>query len=437
MIILILIINYILSILSYMFRILFLSVLLLGTIGTLASGMKNGKFSIRSTFLEAMWDRQTGAVDSDSVELAAVEAINNSRMDTGLSPLETDIGLRDWLRQEISAGNTDLKLILRNAREACPSYVGVAVFSTSRFTAQNLEAQVSKWHDGLDPTFSHAAAVVMPSLAGLELGCVVIAGERLARFSPEALAEKPASAYFSICTHCGSGHSCMIAKQSQCVTLECPKCHNIYAMLAADTHSHLRYVNEYLTGFQPRSYFPKTLSRRAEMFLIWRQVSQVCHYTPDPANPDPTTTDDPTDAWQTAEETQALQTGDCEDSSIMLTDWLISRGFEARVSVGRFAERGGHAWVVSRLEGREYLLESTNPNPDITHEPIVAEVGSRYVPEMQFDREAIYVRKSPQDRFDGDYWSTSKWIRVPARPHAKRLAPMATLDLGRVLSAWK
>jgi transglutaminase-like putative cysteine protease len=141
---------------------------------------------------------------------------------------------------------------------------------------------------------------------------------------------------------------------------------------------------------------------------IWRAVTSECQYTLDAG-------DDDNDAWQTAQETQALGKGDCEDSSILLADWLLSRGFQARVALGRYAERGGHAWVVVRLDGKDYLLESTEGTSGAQRPPLLAEVGSRYVPELLFDPLALFIRTQPNEPWNGDFWGDATWQRVAPR----------------------
>ena len=420
-----------------MFRRTFLPLFLLGTISALAAGMRTGKVSYSGSLLEAMWHRQTGEVDTRALEQAAVEAIADARKAVNLNALECDIGLRDWLRGELNKGNDDLNSLKQHVRDASPAYLDVLPFSAHSLTEKNLGDQISQWQGALDPSFTHVAVVVLPSATRLEMSCVLIAGKRMKLLSPEALLENPTDLFFSICSHCGNGHACQISRKSRSVTLECPTCHRVYAMFAADTKAHLHYVNEYLTGYQPPAHFPKNLPPLSEMLLIWSGVSHTCKYLPDAPNPDASPADESADTWQFAQETQILHTGDCEDSAIMLADWLLARGFNARVAVGRCAERGGHAWVVTRLMGKEYLLESTNPEPDLTHEPLASELGSRYVPEVTFDRDAIYVRREPRASFDGDYWSDKKWIRIPGRKRVSKGQPIAMFDVMRVLNAWK
>ena len=73
---------------------------------------------------------------------------------------------------------------------------------------------------------------------------------------------------------------------------------------------------------------------------------------------------------------------------------------------------GGHAWCVVRVEETDYLLESTNRDPDPSNLPAV-NPNDGYVPTALFDREALYVPAHPDKSFDGDYWSPEKWRRLP------------------------
>ena len=118
-----------------------------------------------------------------------------------------------------------------------------------------------------------------------------------------------------------------------------------------------------------------------------------------------------------------------------MADWLHSRGFEARVAIGRFAERGGHAWVVTRLNGKEYLLESTAPNPRLDSEPLAIDVGSRYVPDAMFDYDSIYVRTDPHDVWDGKYWDQSKWVRSKQRVRRAPPKSPVAVELSTILQA--
>ncbi len=192
--------------------------------------------------------------------------------------------------------------------------------------------------------------------------------------------------------------------------LECPDCRRTYAVVATGTDGKFHYVNEFLTGYAPPAVFSRNYTRVHELFTIWTTVHAHCSYTKDPGERRAQT-----DRWQMAAETQRIQRGDCEDSSIFLADWLLSRGFKARVALGRYGDIGGHAWVVVRLDDKDFLLESTEGRPDPDNPPYVSQVGGRYLPEILFDRFNIYSPSNPSQKWGGDYWSPKVWAAVEPR----------------------
>ncbi|MFT5854824.1 MAG: putative transglutaminase-like cysteine proteinase, partial [Verrucomicrobiales bacterium] len=118
------------------------------------------------------------------------------------------------------------------------------------------------------------------------------------------------------------------------------------------------------------------------------------------------------DTWQLADETWKFKNGDCEDSSILLADWLISSGFDARVVIGTTDRLEGHAWCVVYLEGATYILETTKARPDLGNLPYASSLRPRYIPRYQFNRESVFYlkdgEKSPR------YWSSAAWIQIDA-----------------------
>jgi hypothetical protein len=325
-------------------------------------------------------------------------------------PVLPDVALQEWLLNRMESGPVDAESIAQGARSSWPQYQELIVFKSNSATADGLLQQISSWPDLNTHGLTHVAAVAQQGAFGLGWSITVLVGQRLPLFTPEALGDPKQEKFYSICGLCGKGQACQIPRHLRSLSLECPQCQRIYAMVAADTHGQFRYVNEYLTGYAPPAHYPRGQSKLAELMAIWRAVTSECHYTADSG-------DDDNDAWQTAQETQALGTGDCEDSSILLADWLLSRGFQARVALGRYAERGGHAWVVVRLNDQDYLFESTEGTSGAQRPPLLSEVGSRYVPELLFDRLALFVRKQPNDSWNGDFWGEHTWQRVVPRSH--------------------
>jgi hypothetical protein len=243
---------------------------------------------------------------------------------------------------------------------------------------------------------------------GISHQVFLVTGHRLRDFSPDLLHRTKDDAFYNVCPLCKTSHISRAMRHQESSSLECPSCRRTYAVIAADTDGQFHYVNEYLTGYEPPSIYPRGQSRVEQLFTIWSAVHTNCTYTRDPG-----IQKEKSDRWQTALETQTRGRGDCEDSSIFLADWLTSRGYEVRVALGKYGDIGGHAWCVVRLDGKEYLLESTSEGrPDFDQPPLVSRIGSRYIPEVLFDRFNLYVRQSNHQIWNGDYWSSDQWISI-------------------------
>lgn len=361
----------------------------------------------------ALWHREASDFRPAEVEGDVARSIYSARSTARVRSLQPDAELQDWLKGRIKKeGLPDLDSLTRDLQLTYPRYINVAAYAMQSPSTGGLLEQLGGWPDKADASFTHEAIVARPRPALMGFECVVVVGTQLPEFSPEALGQG-GDKFYSVCPLCGKGQPCQIPIRTRSFSLDCPQCHRTYALLAVDTHQRFHYVNEYLKGYEPPAHFQKKLSRLEEMLTIWKAVIKGIRYLPDTSDGNPDN-----DAWQTALETQKLGTGDCEDSSIYLADWLLARGFEARVCVGRCAEMGGHAWVVVRLDGASYLMETTNSNADTNVPPLADEIGSRYVPEASFDRQAFYLRGNPDIPWDGDYWTKTKWQRV-APPHNK------------------
>lgn len=392
---------------SYL-RLLVLPVLLGGAYAV----RQAGDFAGAQHWVAELWAHQMKRLDKAQIEESVLCTLDEHRESAHAKPLERNNELHQLIENHLQKSvHTELSDLLDVIQKSCSNYAKVAAFSTQSITPGGLRDEIAQWRDGRDSCYTDAAAVANPGLANMGLGTILVIGERIPTLTPEALNETKATQFHSVCPHCGMGARCEITKRNLTTSLECPNCHHVTTILAADLHGKLHYANEYLTGYAPPAHFPKHCTKLDEMLIIWRAVGEICHYKRDTDE----VVNDPGDAWQFALETQKLGTGDCEDSAIMLADWLCTRGIEARVALGRYAERGGHAWVVVRLDGQEYLLESTLPDTRPGHLPIASEVGSRYVPEAMLDYDSIYVRASPRELWEGDYFQKQKWLRIVPR----------------------
>ena len=95
--------------------------------------------------------------------------------------------------------------------------------------------------------------------------------------------------------------------------------------------------------------------------------------------------------WQNSRQAYHYTRGDCEDHAIVLADWLIALGHDARVALGEY-RGGGHAWVVLLYKGKEYILEATSKRrPRSVNDFILAAMATDYQPVYQFDRQRFWV----------------------------------------------
>jgi hypothetical protein len=363
---------------------------------------------------------QAGATYSDArFKVDLVDQINYARGAARLPVLQVDPELEGWLAANYERLDTaDLNKVTMQVQDGMPRYFRVSICSASSPSLRELLQRFHEFTHRAQPEMTHLAVALRPRAAGLMHEALLVMGERLQDFSPEALTQsKDNTPFFSMCVHCKQPHFMNLSRQQRSMALECPKCRKKYAVIAADAKGKFRYVNEFLTGYSPPAVFPKDESRVQQLFTIWSAVHSNCRYANDPgASPtSPYARNDQLDSWQFADETQRLQRGDCEDSSIFLADWLASRGFTVRVALGRYGDLGGHAWCVVKIDDKEYLIESTESRPDPNDPPLASRIGSRYVPEILFDRFAIYVPSAPNRAWKGDYWSPKAWTRIEPR----------------------
>ncbi|WP_444943072.1 transglutaminase domain-containing protein [Microbulbifer sp. ZKSA006] len=120
------------------------------------------------------------------------------------------------------------------------------------------------------------------------------------------------------------------------------------------------------------------------------------------------------DIWQTSRQAYYQKRGDCEDHAILLADWLIELGVDARVALGTHKGQG-HAWVVAILNDREYLLEATSKRRQTSWQAVpLAALAEGYDAEFQFNRHFFWAKKSPlpSRQYRGNHWiKKSQFIR--------------------------
>ncbi len=157
------------------------------------------------------------------------------------------------------------------------------------------------------------------------------------------------------------------------------------ANIAAYASDHMPYFsNGFLIGYSPY----KTTSIWEPMQIISQRLKYA--YDKELFNGSK-------EIWQTSKEAYKRLRGDCEDHALLLADWLISMGHDAKVVLGKYRGRG-HAWVILFYNNQEFLIETTSKRSHFNHYPL-AKLIEGYVPEAMFDRNS-YWRKMSGDLKD-------------------------------------
>lgn len=113
--------------------------------------------------------------------------------------------------------------------------------------------------------------------------------------------------------------------------------------------------------------------------------------------------------WLSSYEAFQAGSGDCEDHSVALADWLISMGEDARVVTGTH-EGNGHAWVVVIRDTGTFLLESTSKKRRrlFSSYPL-ASLAKGYEPSAMFNREYYWVKESRENATD---YTGKDWVKA-------------------------
>jgi hypothetical protein len=200
-----------------------------------------------------------------------------------------------------------------------------------------------------------------------------------------------------------------------------------FEVLAVDTGGRIRRATDFFDGFSLKESLAAEdqLTSEQRIVALWRQVAERCEYQLDQDHISETR-----EVWKNPRETWEEKAGDCEDTSILLADVLISAGFDARVAIGWNGNIGQHAWVVVQTPRCQYLIESTLQG-EITVDSLaeVTQASAFYQPEQLFDRDKVYFTTARPDAFGNDYFSPKLWPPIPMDGVTDGRAPEATLSL--------
>ena len=190
----------------------------------------------------------------------------------------------------------------------------------------------------------------------------------------------------------------------------------IFAYAKPATSNEMYFVNGYLNGFVPYKV--------DNMWVILQYLQTRLKYQLDEVG-----YNDRKEVWQTAKESYVKLRGDCEDHALLLADWLIGLGYDARVVVGTAKSSGktpvGHAWVVLFNEGNEYLLEATKKSK--WNAIPLASTQPNYFPKYMFNRTEFWVNEGTilTTNYADEKWKKSGKF-IPHNPYYKDLENMAS-----------
>ncbi len=160
---------------------------------------------------------------------------------------------------------------------------------------------------------------------------------------------------------------------------------------ATDHRQHL--VNTFLEGFQPF----EVENVMMPLYVLAKRKSYEYDNIQYAGRPD---------VWQSSRQAFFYPRGDCEDHAIVLADWLIEMGEDARVATG-LLDGGGHAWVILFKNGKEFLLEATQKYGLSRNKAYpLAALHREYNPQYMFNRE--YFWENTGSKFTTSY-SGKNW----------------------------
>ena len=286
--------------------------------------------------------------------------------------------------------------------EALPQVAKVALQLAVTSDSTGIALHVSQWKFIGDGSFTHLGLAVAPfELNSMQRAWVTVglAAKLVPDLSPE-LINQGRREFHLTCSLCGHHHLGRVgrpsAKNAGALVTRCPKCNRVFNVFGIDPSGDYHRPHRFMRGFKPKE--------EKDALRLWLYVLANCRYVKD------VTQYGRDEVWQLAKDTYAKRCGDCEDTSILLVDWLKACGFQARAVLGREG-RGGHAWVVLREGGKDYILETTGGRNNYRRTPPRASMQVDYFPEVQFETEGTWFRTSRT--WTSAYFDEDQWARAP------------------------
>ena len=335
---------------------------------------------------------------------------NLARSGFSLSSLSSDPQIEHFINYYLSDAalpeSIELNEVFDELQVRFPGAQYLAANLVSAPSREELMRQLTTWDELIHPEFHNASTAVTKE--GRRLYAMSVLSRRIPKFTLEA-ANHGGGRFFNVCPHEGSVHALDLDRKSKTLILSCPDCGRPYDVLASDSQGQMRRANQFFTEFKlPSSQLDKAYpSKKDCVMAIWQAVAERCSYEHDHSK------FAESEVWKTSDETWSEMQGDCEDTSILLVDTLISAGFEARVAIGWNGNIGQHAWAAVNLGGEQYVIESTIQDSPTAADLIpVKDAAPFYRPEQLFDRDRLYFQSGEPEQSSFDYFCESAWTAV-------------------------
>lgn len=337
--------------------------------------------------------------------------VNRMRIPGNVEAVKGDEELQNFLISYVESQpdptKIDLDLVFNSVQQEFPGAQYLAANLVTSTNREELMGRIKGWSAVGNPDFNTINTSVFKS--GRQLGVLGVMSRRIPRFSLRTANEKGGK-FYNKCPHCDEVHALELERDSRTIILSCPYCDLPFDVLASDSSDTIRRATEFFEGINlEEENLPENLSSEARVLRIWQTVSKQCKYELDQED------GAMSEVWKRPTETWYSKAGDCEDTSILLADALITAGFPARVAIGWNGNIGQHAWVVALIDGKEYVLESTLEK-NITRDDLaeVEAASSFYQPEQLFDREHMYYTTARPENFRVNYFSPELWKQIPS-----------------------
>lgn len=343
--------------------------------------------------------------------------INQLRVPAEVGEVQEDELLQNYLEEFVSRHpkpqDIELDEVFDSLQTEFPGAQYLAANLITSTSREDLLDKLSGWTAVANPDFNSIITTVFR--AGSQMGVLGVMSRRIPEFSLQA-ANTEGGRFHNRCPHCKIIHALELDRDSRTLILSCPHCDLPFDVLAVGSSGEIKRATEFLEGFQLLDEVATRRSASGEerVLALWGQVADHCEYQLDQDRLGSSSDDHLREVWKASGETWHEAAGDCEDTSILLADVLISAGFEARVAIGWNGNIGQHAWVVVKVGSRQYILESTLQKKIESSDLVDVESGAAfYQPEQLIDRDRIYYSTARPDRFRLDYFSSALWKAIP------------------------